>query len=105
MKLLLPCLLATAAVAVASPAVAAPTESAPLDCGGTVVDVTGFGRGQVLHVVGSTTRFVVTRAVTGGTVVFEAPGQAGTADLVSCTVTSPGSERQFLFEGFFTPRS
>jgi uncharacterized membrane protein len=34
---------------------AAPTDSAPLDCGAEqVFDVTGFGRGQVLHLVGST---------------------------------------------------
>jgi hypothetical protein len=103
-KLLLSCVLATGALVLTTPAHAAPTPSAPLVCDGAAVDVTGFGRGQVLHVVGTEQRFIVTRAETATAgVVFEAPGQAGRDDVVSCSVTSP-SGREFLFEGFFTPR-
>lgn len=44
----------------AAPAMASPTESAQLDCGTVQYEVTGFGRGQVLQVVGSNSNFVVT---------------------------------------------
>jgi hypothetical protein len=47
--------------ATAAPALAAPTESAVLECGSKSYIVNGFGRGQVLHVVGSTSNFIVTR--------------------------------------------
>ena len=94
---------ATGAVALAAPAQAAPTASAELTCGSTTVVVTGFGRGQVLHVVGQEASFVVVRAETGGTVVFDNPGHVGRADVVDCTTTSP-SGRDFRFSGFFTPR-
>ena len=94
---------ATSAMAVAAPAQAAPTASAELTCGSTAVVVTGFGRGQVLHVVGQETNFVVVRAETGGTVVFDNPGQAGRTDVVDCTTTTPAG-RDFRFAGFFTPR-
>jgi hypothetical protein len=47
-----------------------------------------FGRGQVLHVVGSTSNFIVTQAVTGGTVVFDRPSRAD-RPLVTCTTKSP----------------
>lgn len=94
---------ATVALGLSTPAEAAPTASAELRCGATTVIVTGFGRGQVLHVVGNLQNFVVTRAETGGQVVFDNPGQAGMADVVACTATSP-TGRTFSFEGFFTPR-
>ncbi len=97
--------------AAAAPAVAAPTESALLTCvGSDPVAVTGFGRGQVLQVVGSNSVFVVTRAqITSGPstglVVFDNPGLASSTDVVECTATSPvGLMRSFVFQGFFTPR-
>jgi len=106
-------LAAVAAVAVplvltaaAAPAVAAPTKSAPLTCdGATPVEVTGFGRGQVLQVVGSNSVFVVTFAqlVESGAVVFDNPGSSKRGDLATCTTTSP-SGTGFTLRGFFTPR-
>ena len=93
------------ALGVAS-ASAATTASARLDCGSVHFEVTGFGRGQVLHVVGSESRFIVTKATldSSGQVVFAAPGLAEGANIVTCTTTSPiGEERSFTFEGFFTP--
>jgi len=101
------CACAAAAVVplvLAAPAHAAPTPSAALVCGTTTVDVTGFGRGQVLQVVDSTQVFVVTRAEIAGRVVFDAPGQEGKVDVVRCTTTSPASGTEFTFSGFFTPR-
>ncbi len=103
-RLLPTCAIALSITALAGPASAAPTEAAPLKCGATTVLVTGFGRGQVLHVVGEQQRFVVTRAQIGEAVVFDNPGQAGRDDIVECTATSPLSGRAFAFEGFFTPR-
>lgn len=101
---------ASAAVAavplvLAAPANAAPTAAALLVCGDRAVEVTGFGRGQVLHVEDSTEAFVVTRAEVAGSVVFDAPGQQGLADVVRCTTTSPISRTHFTFVGFFTPRT
>ena len=61
----------------APPAVASPTESALLKRRGSApVEVTGFGRGQVLQVVGSNSVFVVTFAQLkdSGQVVFDNPG-------------------------------
>lgn len=96
---------ATVLVLGALPANAAATGSATLRCGTSQVEVTGFGRGQVLHVSDSTSRFVVTRAeLESGQVVFVAPGHTGAEDIVSCTVTSP-SGTAFAFDGFFTPVS
>ena len=93
--------------AAAAPAVAAPTESALLTCAGSdPVAVTGFGRGQVLQVVGSNEVFVVTFAqLESGRVVFNNPGLADARDVVACTTTSPISGTSFTFRGFFTPRS
>lgn len=85
----------------AAPALAAPTDSAVLDCGESAFVVDGFGRGQVLHVVGSTSNFIVTRAEVGGTVVFDSPSRADRT-LVTCTTVSPGSNKAFTFTGFFT---
>ena len=97
---------AAALALVAGPAAAAPTATAPLVCDDGVYTVSGFGRGQTLHVVGSTQRYVVTSArLADGTQVFDAPGQAGRGDVVTCTTTSPLSGTAFAFEGFFTPRS
>jgi hypothetical protein len=72
----------TAAVAavlltgLAVPASAGSTDSTPLDCGpGGVFEVTGFGRGQVLHLTDGTQQFVVTFAQRqpSGQVVFDNP--------------------------------
>jgi hypothetical protein len=96
-----------AAVALpASAATAAETESAALTCGTATYTVTGFGRGQVLHVANSERIFVVLYAELHpqGRVVYDNPGQGRKADEVSCTTTSP-SGQEFLFRGFFTPRS
>lgn len=93
----------TSTLALVTPAQAASTDSADLVCGDTTVTVSGFGRGQVLHVVGQAGTFIVTRAASGDDVLFEAPGQAGKADIVTCATTSP-SGRAFMFQGFFTPR-
>ena len=73
-------------------------------CGSEQLTVDGSGRGQVLHVTGTTSNFVVTRAVReGGTVVFDSPAQADRS-LVPCTTTTPGPNRVgFTFTGFFTP--
>lgn len=86
-------------------AAGAETESAPLLCGGTTYVVTGFGRGEPLHVVGSVTNFVVTyaRLEPSGRVVADITGQSGRTDIVSCTSTTPNGT-QFTFRGFFTPR-
>lgn len=101
---------ASAALAAASlslaagPAAAGETAAAPLVCGNTTYSVTGFGRGQALHVVGSNQNFVVTRAqLSTGEVVFEAKGQQKNESKVECTAKSPESDRTFIFEGFFTP--
>ncbi len=99
-------IVAASAVLAASPADAAETDSAVLTCGSTQYTVTGFGRGQVLFVTGTTQRFIVTFAqLTTGEVVFEAPGQDAKNDIVTCTATSPDSGRSFIFRGFFTPRA
>ena len=97
-------ILASLAIALGAPvarAAAAPTESAVLGCGSNSYTVEGFGRGQVLHVVGSTSNYVVTRAVLGdGTVVFNSPAKAD-RPLVICTTVTPAG-RSFTFTGFFT---
>jgi len=90
----------------AAPAEAGKTESGVLMCGSTQYTVTGFGRGQVLFVTGTTQRFIVTFAqFTTGEVVFEARGQRAKNDIVTCTTTSPITDRSFIFRGFFTPRA
>lgn len=88
----------------AAPASAGETDTAVLTCGSETFVVSGFGRGQVLFVEGTTRRFVVTFAqFDNGTVVFEAPGQNKNDSVVTCTTTAP-SGRSFTFRGFFTPR-
>lgn len=89
----------------AAPAQAGETESAVLACGSAGdFTVTGFGRGQVLFVTGTTQRFIVTFAqLEDGRVVFEAPGQRKNENVVTCTTSSPISGRTFTFQGFFTP--
>jgi len=97
---------ATSALLGAAPAEAGKTDSAVLTCGSTQYTVTGFGRGQVLFVTGTTQRFIVTFAqFNPGQVVFEAPGQKAKNDIVTCTATSPATGRSFIFRGFFTPRA
>lgn len=91
-----------------SPAHAAAAEapSAVLDCGSNgSYEVTGFGRGESLRVVGTTSNFVVTfaRLEPSGVVVMDIPGQQGRADVLTCTTTTP-SGTAFTFRGFFTPR-
>ena len=94
---------AASGILVAAPANAAETDSAVLVCGSTEVTVTGFGRGQVLFVAGSTQRFIVTFAqLAGGPVLFEAPGHNDSDRVVTCTTTSPVTSRSFVFRGFFT---
>ena len=95
-----------ALIAAAAPAMGAPTESALLVCEGSApVAVTGFGRGQVLQVVGSNDVFVVTFAeLESGRIVFNNPGLADAGDVVTCTTRSPVSGTSFIFAGFFTPR-
>ncbi len=90
----------------AGPARAAATDPSVLRCGATSYEVTGFGRGQVLHVVGGLNQFVVTFAQLAdtGRVVFNNPGLSDVQDLVTCTATSPDTGRAFIFRGFFTPR-
>jgi hypothetical protein len=95
---------ATSAIGLATPAQAASTDAAALVCDDTTVTVNGFGRGQVLHVVEGAGTFIVTQAVSDGRILFEAPGQAGRANVVTCATTSP-SGRSFTFQGFFTPRT
>ena len=99
-------LAAVALCGVAAPAAAAPTPSAALVCDSGTYTVTGFGRGQALHVVDSTARFVPMHVelADSGTAVFDAPGHADQAT-ETCTATSPESGRAFTFTGFFTPRS
>jgi len=99
------CCTALALAAVTSPASAAATESATLTCGDRSYLVTGFGRGEPLHVVGSTSTFVVTyaRLEPSGRVVTDIKGQRGAGDVVTCTATAPGGSA-FTFRGFFTPR-
>ncbi len=89
----------------AGPAMASPTESAQLDCGSVRYDVTGFGRGQVLQIVGSNSNFVVTFAeLASGKVVFNNPGMTDADDIITCTTTTPGTGTFFTFRGFLTPR-
>jgi len=100
---------ATAAVTTvtAGPAVGKTTDTATLRCGSQRFTVDGFGRGQVLHVTGTTRNYIVTRAVRhspgGDEVVIDSPSQAD-RDLVTCSTTTPGPDGVgFTFAGFFTP--
>ena len=82
---------------------AAQTEASELKCPGTTVSVTGFGRGEVMHVVGSNANFVVTSAVNAaGQTLIDVPGQRDRSRIVTCTTTSPWGT-DYTFEGFFTP--
>ena len=89
----------------AGPALAAEAE-ATLTCGSDAYPISGFSRGQVFHVVGSTSEFVVTQAqivsAEGTRTVFDNPGQAGRADILTCTTISPRGT-SYIFNGFFTP--
>jgi hypothetical protein len=68
--------------------------------------VTGFGRGEALHVVGTNQNFVVTyaRLEPSGQVVTDIAGQRDRADLLTCTTVSALSGTQYTFKGFLTPR-
>lgn len=95
-----------AALALSFPASAhaAQTEASTLSCAnGVSVSVTGFGRGEVLHVVGSTSNFVVTSAVNDltGQTVIDVPGQ-NRNNVVACKTITP-SGTHYTFKGFFTP--
>ncbi len=97
---------AASAALVAGSAEAAETASAPLTCESGEYIASGFGRGQVLFLAGTTQRFIpsfVQRPT--GEVLFEAPGQGAREDLVTCTATSPISNSPLIYQGFFTPRA
>ena len=95
----------SAVVAAPVSAFAAETESATLTCGSTTYEVTGFGRGQTLHLVGSSRNFVVVfaRQEPSGRVIADIPGQRSRADVVECTTTTP-SGQAYTLRGFLTPR-
>ena len=100
--------LAVSLLGIVPTAQAKPNPEAILSCGSQQYTVNGFGRGEALHVVGSTTNYVVTYAeiISGsgtGNVVTDIKGQQGKEDIVTCTATSPVTERTFRFKGFFTP--
>ena len=88
---------------------AKPTEEAVLTCGDQEFLVSGFGRGNVLHVSGSTTNYVVTFAQVesepDGPIIIDIKGQRDKEDIITCSATSPITSRTFIFQGFFTPRS
>ncbi len=90
---------------ISTSATAAETESATLTCGTASYQVTGFARGEPLHVLGNNSNFVVTyaRFESTGQVVMDIPGQNARRDIVTCTATTPAGSR-FTFRGFFTPR-
>jgi hypothetical protein len=83
---------------------AAETEAADLLCSDRNVSVTGFGRGQVLHVVNGTESFIVTSAVNNETrqTLMDIPGQRNRTGIVTCTTTTPAGTN-YTFTGFFTP--
>jgi hypothetical protein len=82
---------------------AADTEAADLLCSDGAVRVTGFERGEVLHVVGSNRNFIVTSAVNAtGQTVFDIPGHRNRAGIVTCAATTPAG-KDYTFQGFFTP--
>jgi hypothetical protein len=95
------------AVGLLGTAAAAPAaEEAVLTCGDARYAVSGFGRGEPLHVSGGTGTYVVTyaRVEPDGPVLLDTPGQRGGEDVVTCSATSPLSGRTLTFRGFFTPR-
>ena len=83
---------------------AAETESATLTCGPQSFTVTGFGRGEVLHVVGSNANFVVTFAQIepSGQVIIDVRGHQDRDNTVTCSATTP-TGKPYTFRGFFTP--
>ena len=95
--------ISTTGIALSTPAVAAPPGmTAELVCPSATYTVVGFNRGQPLHVVGSTSRFIVTKAVLDGRTVFDSPARAD-RPLVTCTTVHPASGNEYTFTGFFTP--
>jgi hypothetical protein len=97
-----------AAAATPAAASAAPTKSASLACGrdGSYA-VTGFGRGDALHLTTDASNFVVVYGENRdtGQVLMDAPGQRTRDDILTCTVTSPVTGMRLLLEGFLTPRA
>ena len=98
--------LAVSIFGTATIAQAKPNPEATLSCGSQQYTVIGFGRGETLHIVGSTTNYVVTYAQIQqtGLVVIDIKGQQNKEDIVTCTAQSPLSSNIFTFKGFFTPR-
>ena len=100
--------LAVSLLGLITTAQAKPNPEAILSCGSQHYTVNGFGRGTPLHIVGSSTNYVITYAevISGpgtGDVIIDVKGQRNKENIVTCTVKSPLSERTFLFKGFFTP--
>ena len=93
------------AVAGATPKSPPPFLSATFNCPGSTVEVEGRFKGNAFHLVSHTANFIVTHGELDGQVVFDVPGQAGRADLVTCSYTAPTSGRLFTVTGFFTPRA
>src|SRR3954447_23471516 len=90
----------------ASTANAAETKSATLNCGADgEYTVTGFGRGNALHLTTGTSNFEVKygKIVDTGQVITNSPGQDGRSDLLTCIVTSPVTGNHLLLRGFLTP--
>lgn len=85
---------------------AKPNLESTLSCGSQQYTVIGFGRGETLHIVGSTINYVVTYAQIQqtGEVLIDIKGQRDKKDIVTCTAQSPLSSNIFTFQGFFTPR-
>ncbi len=93
-------LIATALTAGADPNV----RRTEFNCNGEIVVVEDNFQGNSFHVAESTRNFLVKHGVIDGVVVYDVPGQAGRADLVTCTYTGPFTGHQFELTGFFTPR-
>ena len=103
------CLIATLATlgGTASTANAAQGPAGELDCGSAgIFTVTGYGRGNALHLTTDSRTFVMTylQNATTGEVIIDTPGQEGRRDILTCTTFSPVTERNLNVRGFLTPR-
>jgi hypothetical protein len=103
------CLLVTlATLAAATSATATENQAAPLVCtNGKTYSVTGWGRGNALHLTDSSSTFVMTylQVVSTGAVLADARGQEGRNDILTCTAHSPATDRDLYIQGFFTSRN
>src|SRR5689334_16079582 len=94
--------LALSLLLLAASAHAAPNPEATLTCGETQYTVNGFGRGEPLHVVNSTSNYVITYARIDSDpahpVIIDVPGQRNRPDIVTCTATSPLRGTQYTFQ-------